>query len=150
MTTMKMNWGAKIAILYIGFVVMMVALIIASTKQKFSLVSGDYYKEEITFQDRIDATKNSNALVQNIGIEHSDNKVQINFPQEFAGKSIVGDVHFYSPLDDDYDRSFTLTLNNNTMDIDAAELLPVFYKVKINWTVNGKAYYQETDLNLNR
>lgn len=150
MTTMKMNWGAKIAILYIGFVVMMVTLIMASTKQKFSLVSSDYYKQELTYQERMDAIKNNNALVQNIGVRSDDNNVVLNFPMEFADKNIAGEVHFYSPIDDIYDCSFPLLIVNNTMKVDVKDLHPVFYKVKVNWTVNGKAYYQETDINLNR
>ena len=41
-----MNWGKKIAVLYIGFVIMIGFLVYKSTQQNTDLVSDDYYKKE--------------------------------------------------------------------------------------------------------
>ena len=58
-----MNWGNKIAIAYSSFVIFMVILVISCVKQNgIFLVSEDYYKQEIQYQDRIDNISNTRQL----------------------------------------------------------------------------------------
>ncbi len=58
-----MSWGNKIAIAYSLFVVLMITLVTMCIKQKdIFLVSDDYYKQEIEFQDRIDKNNNLNSI----------------------------------------------------------------------------------------
>ena len=49
---MKLNWGYKIAIFYILFVVGIVFLVFKASNQKVDLVTADYYGEEVRYQGR--------------------------------------------------------------------------------------------------
>lgn len=148
MSTVKIGWGTRIAFLYGGFVVMMVSLVTLSMKQDFSLVSDEYYQDELAYQNTIDASRNSSTLSEPTTVSAYAKEIIVRFPQEFAGNSVTGTVHFYSPVATSLDRKFDIVLSNNVMHIDRQQLAGGRYVVKLSWKANGKTYYQETDLNL--
>ncbi len=150
MTTMKMNWGARIALLYSGFVVLIAILVIGSMRQSFDLVTPDYYQQEIKYQNVIDAGKNQAGLSTAVSLSANEQVVTFNFPAEFTGKTVTGEVQFYSPVKSAWDRKIALNVVNNTMQVSRAQLMRTGYNVKINWTCDGKPYYQESQINLSK
>ena len=145
---MKISWGWRIGILYVGFVLFMGTLVIASNRQHFDLVSKDYYGEEIAYQKVIDAGKNQAALSQPLSIHASGQSVTIDFPDEFKSRSLSGDIQFYSPVDADWDRNFKINAQNNTVTIARSALKNTRYTIKISCNVDGKSYYQESEIML--
>ncbi len=148
MSVMKINWGAKIALLYGGFVVLIVMLVAGSMRQDFDLVTPDYYGQEIKYQQVIDAGKNQATLSAPVVIHANATDVMIEFPSEFADKVVKGDVHFYSPVNASWDKTFNINIANNSMTVQRSELRNTNYTIKLNWEADGKKYYQETTLNL--
>lgn len=148
--TIKFGWGWKIALLYSSFVALMLMLVIASSRQKFDLVSKDYYKDEIEFQKVIDANHNQQNLEGTMVVHADDASVKIDFPQEFAGKDIKGNIVFYSAVDKEWDKSFPISASGNTMAIDRTSLKQTTYKMKVAYTVDGKSYYKEHEINLSK
>ncbi len=145
---MKLGWGWKIAILYGGFMAIIIALVIGSSRQSFDLVSNDYYGEEIAYQKVIDASKNQSALSQPMEVHANANSVIIDFPAEFKDKILSGNIQFYSPVNSKWDRNFTLSKEGNSVNIDRSKLQNTRYKLKISCQVDGKNYYQESELYL--
>jgi len=143
-----MSWGTKIAMLYGGFVALIVILVAGSMRQDFDLVAPDYYGQEIKYQQVIDAGKNQSTLSAPAAIYANGQMVTIDFPAEFSGKEVTGKIHFYSAVNADWDKIIDITPGNNSMTVARAQLHNTNYKVKLNWTCEGKTYYQETDLNL--
>lgn len=148
--TLNVGWGWKIALMYSGFVALIMGLVIASSHQHFDLVSNDYYKDEIAYQQVLDASHNQATLAGSLQVHATSDAVVIEFPQDFAGKQIEGKVNFYSPIKKDWDRSFAITTTNNSMGIDRAGLVKTNYTIKVSYTVAGKTYYQENGLNLTK
>lgn len=146
--TIQFGWGWRIALLYIGFVIMMLVLVISSSKQKFDLVSEDYYKDEIAYQQVLDGSKNQAALSSALLFGANDKTITITFPLEFAGKDIEGTINFYSAVDKRWDRTFNIRPVANTMAIDRRLLRHTNYLVKLTYSVSGKNYYMEQDINL--
>ena len=145
---MKISWGWKIGILYGGFVVGMVSLVVASNHQHFDLVSKDYYEAELGYQKVIDAGKNQSSLSQPMSIHANGKEVTIEFPQEFKDKILSGNIQFYSPVNSEWDKSFKIDAQNNTVTIQRSELKNTKYTIKITCVAGGKSYYQESDLML--
>lgn len=148
--TIKIGWGWKVGLLYSSFVAMMIVLVIASSRQEFDLVSKDYYKDEISYQQVLDANRNQAGLSGTLTISVNDATVKIVFPAEFAGKPISGKIFFYSIVQNDWDKTFPIVATDNAVVIDRTLLQHANYKVKINYTVDDKDYYLENDLNLSR
>ncbi len=145
---MKLGWGWKIGILYVGFMGLIVTLVVASNKQHFDLVSKDYYEQEVAYQKVIDDSKNQSSLSQAIDVHANATSVIIEFPDEFKDKILSGDVKFYSPVNSDWDGNFKIMPENNKLSIPRSELHNTKYTVKIHCTVNSKSYYQETEITL--
>lgn len=145
---MKISWGWKIVLLYSGFVGIIVTLVVASSRQQIDLVSKDYYQQEIAYQKVIDAGKNQAGLSRPMDVHANTQNVVISFPEEFKGKALGGDVKFYSPVNEKWDRSYKIDADNNTVTISRANLKNTRYTIKINCLVDGKSYYQESEIHL--
>jgi len=145
---MKLGWGWKITILYSCFVVMMTGLVVASNRQKFDLVSKNYYEDELVFQKTLDASKNQTGWSKPALIHADKDSITIDFPEEFRSKVLSGNVCFYSPANEDWDKNFKISTNNNSVTISRKFLHDTKYTIKINCAVDGKNYYQESEIQL--
>ena len=57
---------------------------------------------------------------------------------------VKGAVFFYCPSDQSKDRNLALSIGNDAIQaIDAHQLAPGHYAVKINWESNGQSYFNE-------
>lgn len=142
------SWGWRIALLYGGFVALIMTLVIRSSHQHFDLVSKDYYEKEIAYQQVIDASRNQSALSSAMEVHANATNVVIEMPAEFAGKSVIGSVQFYSPVNAAWDKKYPIRLVDNKIMIARSELKNTRYTIKIDCEAAGKKYYQETELNL--
>lgn len=148
MSKKKMNWGWGVTLLYLGFVALIVTLVTGSMRQDFDLVSDDYYQQELEYQDVLDAGKNQSKLSRPAAIHANETLVTIEFPEEFNEQIINGSIHFYSPIEDAWDKKLAINNAQNTFTIARAELQNTTYKIKLNWEADGKKYYQESDITL--
>ena len=140
-----MNFGHKIGIFYGLFVIFMITLVTLCMKQKdISLVSNDYYKKEIAYQEEIVKQRNTAALVNPVRISYLGAKqlVNISFPEELKGA--VGKVQFYRPSDAKKDYSLNLKVSESNMqDIPVNQLAKGLWVVKLEWQKAGKSYLKE-------
>lgn len=150
MITAKINWGTRIAILYIGFVILIATLVYRSMHQRFDLVSSDYYDKEVKYQETINASQNQSSLSSGIIIQKDSKEIRLAFPPEFKDKSISGTIQFYSDVRADWDKVLPIITIDNTMKVPISWMHKTIYKVKVNWQCEDKKYYQETVVNLSK
>lgn len=143
-----MNFGHKIGIVYTLFVIFMITLVTLCVKQKdISLVSNDYYKQEIAYQAEIEKQRNAEQLTTPVTISYTGEKqeVSISFPDEQKGA--VGKVKFYRPADAKKDFTVDLALQQSTVqNIEVNKLVKGLWVVKIEWEKAGKLYQTEEKL----
>ena len=67
----KINWGTGIVIAMLLFMTFILQFVYRSfdSKNSHDLVSKDYYKDELYYQQEIDKMNNANKLEQNITFE---------------------------------------------------------------------------------
>lgn len=147
---MKLSWGYRIAGLYAGFMLLILSLVVGSMRQRFDLVSKDYYEEELRYQEIIDAGKNQQALSAPVRMDQSAEAVSLRFPPEFEGVPLTGEVMFYSPVQEAWDLRVPVHVVDNSMSVSKHSLPASLYIVKIRWEAQGQAYYQEERMNINR
>lgn len=141
---MKINWGYKIAIVYLGFVALIITLVVVSMNQQVDLVSKDYYAKELAYQARIDKQHNTAALATSVECKVTGEGVLFRIPEEQSGKKITGSIYSYCPSDARSD--FTEVLS---VDEAGRQLLPLsryhagLYKVQIDWSDGEKDFYAE-------
>lgn len=140
----QLSWGTKIAMLYIGFVSLIIFMVVLSMNQKIELVSSDYYARELKYQDKIDEMNNANDLQGTVEHTISANGVILNFPETFKGKKVNGEILFFRPSDasKDFKTEIKLDTEGNQV-IPANALSKGMYKLQIGWSTDNKNYFIE-------
>ena len=145
----KLNWGVGIVITiacFIGFIMFFVIKMSTDKKYDHDLVTEEYYKQELAYQDQIDAQQNSARLAKNIQVEVTAEGIQIKFPSE--KKDIKGEVSLYRPSNKKLDIEIPISLENQQMLIPAEKLVEGKYKLSINWKSNETTYLYKKDLQI--
>lgn len=146
---MTINWGHKLAIVYIAFVLFMFFLVYKSSQSDFQLVTKDYYKEELAYQQVIDGTNRANELSTSLSIEQQQGKIIIQLPAEMKGKTTEGEIWFYCINNNKNDVRLKLAVNEEGKQvIEAGILNAANYKVKINWKADNLNYYSEKSVSI--
>ncbi len=145
----KLNWGVGIVITiacFIGFIMFFVIKMSTDKKYDHDLVTEEYYKQELAYQDQIDAQQNSARLAKNIQVEVTAEGIQILFPSE--KQNIKGEVNLYRPSNKKLDLEIPISLENQQMLIPAEKLVEGKYKLSINWKSNKTTYLYKKDLQI--
>ncbi|HHC78633.1 MAG TPA: cytochrome C oxidase Cbb3 [Flavobacteriia bacterium] len=140
---MKINWGTGIVIamlLFMAFILQYVYKAVTNDKYNHELVSEDYYKDELYYQQEIDKVNNGNQLKDNIRIEAGKDGFVITFPKEMDVSKITGTAYFQRPSNKDLDFEQKLSPTISQLVIKHANLVSGKWNVKIDWKYNDKEY----------
>lgn len=142
-----MNWGYKIAIVYIAFVAMILSFVFRAAMQDFSLVRTDYYAAEQSYVAQRAAQIRAEALPEALDINLRDQgqALQVHFP----GPNLpsAGKIHLYRPSDSDLDQQFALALDGQgNQVIDLSQMTGGRWQVLISWQTEGQTYFSTQDL----
>jgi len=140
---MKINWGTGIVIgliLFIGFILVMVFMMSTEKKYDYDLVTEEYYKEELQFQDEIDAENNTLLLSERIKIDRKPEGLLLVFPKEIEDNKITGTVYLYRPSNKRLDFEIPLELNKSKLLIPKDRLLGGRWNIIARWRSNDKDY----------
>ncbi|MCF8255969.1 MAG: FixH family protein [Flavobacteriales bacterium] len=140
-----LNWGHRIALAYIGFVLFMIGLVVMAFQQKFDLVADDYYAQEIAYQGRIDQMDNAKAKNYTLTVEQSSDEVTLRFPTASTGVR----VQFFRPSDETMDIHRTSEESVMELIFLRSDLSSGKYLVKAEWQADGKVYYEEKAIVIN-
>lgn len=115
--------------------------------QEFDLVEKDYYPKALEYQQKIDKSNNARQLAEKVLVENKDGIVYFTFPSAFGPDSLKGTIYFYRPSEKSGDIMIAIDPDSSgRMFFKHNKLLKGRYQVKIDYTFNGKGYYQEEQL----
>ncbi|MCF6297097.1 MAG: FixH family protein [Flavobacteriaceae bacterium] len=140
---MKINWGTGLAIvmfLFIVFILSFVYKTFTNDKYDHHLVSEEYYKDEINYQQEIDATSSAKKLNEPVTIKNTEKGIMIIFPSDLENKKIEGTIDFQRASNINLDLTIPIELTNNKLLISKEKLVKGLYNVKIDWSVNNTKY----------
>ena len=140
---MKINWGTGIVFAFIGFIAFIMYFVITmSTSDTINndLVTEDYYKEELGYQNDIDKEQNTKNLDQNISWKRTDDGLVILFPENMNLKDITGKVFLYRPSNKQLDFETSISLSNHNLLIPDKRLLDGRWNIKVDWQYQGISY----------
>jgi nitrogen fixation protein FixH len=144
-----MNFGVKITVLYISFVVLILTMVFMCFGQDVELVSSDYYAQEIQFQDKINAINNEKKLGESI--QHSINKKEIvlTIDSVLLSNDFEGTINFFRPSDSSKDLKLKMKFANNEQVVSCKSLIHGAYKLQLSWTSNKTNYFKEEVIFIN-
>ena len=139
----KITWPTGIIIAITAFVIFILSFVykVAFLPQyDHHLVSDEYYKEELNYQQEIDKLKNAAALEENITLKKVPTGLQINFPAQFNPEKIKGTIVFKRLSNSKIDFAMPIALKNHYMLIEDKKLVAGKWHIRIEWTVGSDTY----------
>lgn len=146
----RISWPAGITIALVAFVIFILSFVYKVTfmeEYNHDLVSEDYYKDELNYQQEIDKLNNAAKLKQNVVIEKTSEGLSIIFPSEFQPNTITGDIQFQRLSSSKLDFELPIKLQTNTILIKNENIVEGKWNVRITWKVNDKEYLLKQQIN---
>ena len=144
-----MNWGNKLVIVFLVFAVLMATLVYKAVNTKYELVSKDYYKDELRYQDKIDGVNNANKI-SNVSVDQDDSQLVVSLPKEMRGIITEGEIWLYCSSDETKDRKIALQVDEEGRQFIAKNTLRKGnYQLKLSYRSGGSNYYTEKKLTVN-
>lgn len=148
---MKINWGTGVVIAFIAFISFIMYFVISmniNDKYDHDLVTDDYYKQELEFQNDIDKERNAISLDENITWIKQDSGIVLNFPKSIPANDINGKVILYRPSNKNFDFELPIKLDNHSLLIPKDKLLEGRWNIKVDWSYSGKNYLYKKEITL--
>ncbi|OIQ41816.1 MAG: cytochrome C oxidase Cbb3 [Bacteroidetes bacterium MedPE-SWsnd-G1] len=139
---MKINWGTSIVIAFALFISFILFFVIKShnPNNKHDLVSEEYYKDELKFQDEIDKQNNVKNLEEAFIVQKISEGIEIQFPSQFTNDNILGVVIMARPSNKALDFETVIQLNNNKLLLPKRNLVEGNWNLKIEFSSEGTPY----------
>ncbi len=137
-----MSWGKGIILIYVLFILGIGVLVYKSITKNIDLVTQNYYEKTLIYQEQINKINNTNSLKEGIKVEAIGNSVIVTYP---AGTNkISGEISFYKPSDEKNDFKTVIEYGMDLKQIiSTVNLTKGYWKVQINWAMDGKEYFNE-------
>jgi hypothetical protein len=140
----KINWGTGILIGIIVFVTISITMTVIFMTQDVNLVTDKYYENSLQYQEEIDKQSRTIALNEEVEINFNGEVISILFPSAYLDKNISGEIYFYRPSNPMLDFKIPLELNDEGNQLILAKNFEKgFWRLKLNWTMDGNGYYNE-------
>ncbi len=141
---MRFHWGHGI-FTFIGiFVLAMAFLVYKSLQYDFPLVEKEYYPKGLDYQTQINKKRNADSLPEKIKIQQQPDFMEVIYPPSFRQKDLSGNLYFYCPSGDQADYNVAIKPDSAMkQQISKTHLSGGKYILKIDWTLDNKAFYQE-------
>ena len=141
---LKISWGYKISLLYLGFMALIFTLVVKSMNIKTDLVANDYYSQEIRYQEKINAANNAKQLNVSLSFLIEDDSIQLFFPLVDSTNAFVGSILFFRPSDNTKDVDIKIHLDKTGIQkVSTRSFLKGLYKMQISWSDGTKQYFVE-------
>lgn len=139
----RISWPAGIIIAITSFVIFILSFVYKVTflpEYNHHLVSEDYYRDELNYQQEIDKQNKGADLEQNVSLKKIPEGVLITFPSEFEPAKISGTIFFQRLSNEKLDFTIPIELKESIFLIEHKNIVDGRWDIYINWNVNGENY----------
>ena len=137
-----MNWGKGIVVSFLMFALFLAVMITIMMRQDIGLVSDQYHKEDLAYQEQYERKQNTNELeiIPQIVFEQNE-YIKLVFP---TSEPVQGELRLFRPSADKLDRNFVIQPSSDSVQMFLVRGLERgVYRAKLSWTMSGKGYYLE-------
>lgn len=148
---MKINWGTGIVIafaLFMTFILYFVFKVQSDSEYDHEMVTEEYYKKELEYQNQIDKQKNANNLSEKVRIESNEDGLLIVFPKDFHATKIKGKVSLYRPSNQKLDFEVPISLSTSNLLIPKTDLVGGRWDIAVEWQYEGKEFLNKKEVSL--
>lgn len=141
--------GTAILIGFGAMVCFMIYLVYQCNQNPVVMVSKNYYDQEITYQQQIDARNNMQQVGEKVLLEKQGNQLAMHIPQRINANLKTMDVSFHHSANANLDKQF-----HPSQTADGNYRLPIdkdmrgSYKVEVKMTGADKNYEEQLEIKL--
>ncbi len=152
MTTQRNLWPYAIIATFVLFASYIGFMVQRAMRTDVELVSPDYYKQELAYQQRMESVARTAALPAPVQVryEPAAQRLTLELPPALAGPGVRGQVHFFRPSDQklDFTLPFVPTGQPARQLLSTARLLPGHWRLRLDFTAGGQAYFIEEEFSI--
>lgn len=145
---MKINWGLGIVIaivLFMSFILYFVLKVQSDSTYDHELVTEEYYKKELDFQNQLNKSQNTKDNGYEVKIQKTAEGIQLVFPDSLKKEFIKGKVSLYRPSDQRLDFEYQISNSETDLLIPKKSLVGGRWDISVDWQYEGQNYLtQET------
>jgi len=137
-------WPVSVIAFFVVAVLGCVGFVAFCNLHPTDLVAQDYYEQEIRYPGQIERLKHAADVGDAASIAYNSHKavLEIALPPTHLDSLTNGTIHLYRPSAARLDRELKLQLGpEGTQQIDARQLQPGLWRVRILWAAGGKEYF---------
>jgi hypothetical protein len=139
-----MNWGHKITIVILLFLVSLGTMVWYAMQQTNEMVDSQYYQQELAYQQVIDAQHNLNAMTKHKIITQTDEGLNVQLPTGTFETLQSGTIELMRPDDSDKDIHIDMQSSDQGRTlIAAANVTKGVYNARLRWENGGTPFYKE-------
>ena len=135
----RFHWGWRIALIYTTFALATIGFMIFSFTQKVDLVSKQYYADELKYDAKMLAEKNTMTLSKVLLVKNNGDLLFIQFPNTPES----GVIHLYRPSESDLDKEIKIAGGRAEQTFSIATLQSGLWIAKIEWKSDNRPFYTE-------
>lgn len=133
------HWGWRIAFIYTTFALATIGFMIFSFTQKVDLVSKQYYADELKYDEKMLAEKNTMNLSEALSVKNNGDLLSIQFPNTPQS----GAIQLYRPSESDLDKEIKIVGGIAEQTFSIATLQTGLWIAKIEWKSDNTTFYVE-------
>ena len=143
-----MNWGKSITVAFVLFGAFIATLVTVCMRQDVNLVTPEYYKEELAYQEQIDRIEHASTLSKKPVIKVSGGDIlTVSYPD--FNLLETGVLQLFRPSDPKMDKEFELQRGNNPTQYFSTEgMARGMYRARLRWTLEDRDYFVEQVIHL--
>jgi len=145
---LKLNWPTGIVIAILSFMIFILSFVyksIAVDKYQHELISEDYYKDELHYQEEIDKLNNAKTLESDVELTNSKEGITIEFPKNIDENKIAGTITFLRLSNEKLDFTEDIQLTAHKQLIPSNKIVSGKWIVRIEWQNGDQEYlYKES------
>ena len=129
---------------FVVFISGTIALIVLAGSRRSDLVSADYYDQEMRYQEQLDRLRRTTDLGAEAAVAYdpAERRINISVPATHVGRIVNGTIQLYRPSSAALDSRLPLTPDDRgRQTLDARELQPGLWSIRVSWTVDGREYF---------
>ena len=136
-------------IVFLAFGGMISFMVYRCMQTPVDLVAREYYKDELNYQQVIDASQRAGRLSGKVNLRQEETRLALYMPKEMEHMQLTGSIQLYCPSDAGKDRRFVLQTDDaGRQYIGMDQVRPGRYTVRVQWQDRGEQYYVEEPLTI--
>lgn len=135
-------WPLGLVITFVLFFSGLATVIVIASTHRESLVSDNYYEQELKFQDQIDAAARAKTAGASLQFDPAAGRLAIALPAAQLTQKLSGHIELYRPSAPELDRQFQLAPRaDGTQILDLSRLAAGLWRVRVSWSAGGQDYF---------